>query len=198
MPVLECSKHEQFAQLIVKGVSATKAYVSAGYSPKGARQSASRMLTFADVCSRVRELQEAISSQVIALEISSRNARLRALQKRWDRLRAALDLILDQRGADMADVPGGASGLLVRDYKGKAANQAVYRIDLGIVALASALLAHEKQAAEELGQWKTHHPEHKVFDVTPEAYDLALLCTPEQLLEMEKRALELAKQSQGG
>jgi hypothetical protein len=35
------------------------------------------------------------------------------------RQRAGLDLILDQRGADMAVLPGGASGLLVRDYKGK-------------------------------------------------------------------------------
>ena len=30
----------------------------------------------------------------------------------------ALDLILDQRRADMDDVPGGASGLLARDYQG--------------------------------------------------------------------------------
>jgi len=43
----------------------------------------------------------------------------RLLQKRWDRLRVGLDLILEERGADMADPPGGASGLLVRDYKGK-------------------------------------------------------------------------------
>jgi hypothetical protein len=35
---------------------------------------------------------------IIALEISSRNAHVAALQKRWDRLRAGLDLILDQRG----------------------------------------------------------------------------------------------------
>jgi hypothetical protein len=34
-------------------------------------------------------------------------------------LRWNLDLALDQRGADMAGVPGGASGLLVRDYKGR-------------------------------------------------------------------------------
>jgi hypothetical protein len=32
---------------------------------------------------------------------------------------AGLDLILDQRGADMADLPGGASGLLVYGGKGK-------------------------------------------------------------------------------
>jgi hypothetical protein len=42
-----------------------------------------------------------------------------ALQKRRDCLRTGLDLILDQRGADIADLPGGASGMLCRDYKGK-------------------------------------------------------------------------------
>ena len=46
-----------------------------------------------------------------------------ALQKRWDRLRAGIDLILDQRGADMADLPGGASGLLVCGYRGKEADR---------------------------------------------------------------------------
>jgi hypothetical protein len=51
---------------------------------------------------------------MIALEISSRNARVAALQKRWDRLRAGLDLILDQRGAEMTDLPGDASGFLCR------------------------------------------------------------------------------------
>jgi hypothetical protein len=45
------------------------------------------MLWFAQ---RVRELQEALSA-IIALEISSRNARVAALQRRWDRLRAGLD-----------------------------------------------------------------------------------------------------------
>jgi hypothetical protein len=51
----------------------------------------------------------ALSSDTIVLKISSRNSRVAALQRRWDPLRAGLDLILDQRGADMADVPGGAS-----------------------------------------------------------------------------------------
>jgi hypothetical protein len=71
------------------------------------------------VCSGVRELQEALSATIIARDIKSRNARVAAIQKRWDRLRAGLESILDQRGADMADVPGGTSGLLVRDCKGK-------------------------------------------------------------------------------
>jgi hypothetical protein len=53
-----------------------------------------------------------------ALEISSRTRTSRR-SKSEDRLRAGLDLILDQRGTDMADLPGGASGMLVRGYKGK-------------------------------------------------------------------------------
>jgi hypothetical protein len=36
-----------------------------------------------------------------------------------DSLRWNLDLALDQRSADMTDVPGCASGMLVRGYKGK-------------------------------------------------------------------------------
>ena len=70
------------------------------------------------VCSRVHELQEVRSADTIALEIPSPNTRVAAPQKRWDRLRASLELIL-ARGADMADLPRGASGLLVRDYKGQ-------------------------------------------------------------------------------
>lgn len=50
---------------------------------------------------------------------AARNCRVAALQNRWDRPRVGLDLILDQRGADMADLPGGASWLLRRGYKGK-------------------------------------------------------------------------------
>jgi hypothetical protein len=108
------------------------------------------------VCSRIRELQDALAAATIALEISNRNSRVMALQKRRDRLRAGLDLILDQRGADMADLPGGASGLLARDFKGKKADRLVVRIDPGMVSLVAELRGHERQAAEGLGQGKTH------------------------------------------
>jgi hypothetical protein len=53
-----------------------------------------------------------------------------------------LDLILDQRGADMADLPGGASGSLLRDSKGKEADWLVVRIDPGVVSLAAELRGH--------------------------------------------------------
>jgi hypothetical protein len=41
----------------------------------------------------------------VALEISSRNSPVAAIQKRWDRLRARLDLILDQTKRGHASVP---------------------------------------------------------------------------------------------
>lgn len=101
---------------------------------------------------RVRELQETLSAGTIALEISSRNARVQALQNRWDRMREGLEAILTERGQAMADVPGGSSGLYAKDYRG---NQAmpVYRVDTGLLSLLSELRALEKQAAEEFGQW---------------------------------------------
>jgi hypothetical protein len=42
-------------------------------------------------------------------------------------------------GADMADLPGGASGMLVRDSKGKEADRLVTRIDPGVVSLVADL-----------------------------------------------------------
>ena len=148
MAVLDNSKHEHFALLVAKGVSASKAYVSVGYSVKGSAPSASRLLTNAKVCARIRELQETFSAGTIALEISNRNARVKALQNRWDRMRR----VIDERAAspDFAEVPGGITGLLVKDYKGKAADTLVYKVDTGLLA---ELRNHEKQAAEELGQW---------------------------------------------
>ena len=91
---------------------------------------------------------------MIALEISSRDARLQALQDRWDRLRR----LIDARAVEMADVPGGNTGLLVRDYKGKNAALPVYKVD---TALLAELRAHERQAAEELGQWNEDKPVSK-------------------------------------
>ena len=55
------------------------------------------------VCSRVHELQEALSAATIALEIPSRNARVRALQRRWNRPCTGLDSILQRREADMVE-----------------------------------------------------------------------------------------------
>jgi len=128
---------------------------------------------------RVRELQTTIAEGVTVREISSRDARVHALQDRWDRLRRLIEV----RAAEMADVPGGETGLLVRDYKGKDAATPVYRVDTRLLA---ELRAHERQAAEELGRWKEDKPVNKQVIVvvsrsTPPANAKPALQAPPEL-----------------
>ena len=148
MPVLPNIRHEQFAQALASGLNATNAYISAGYKKAGAAQNAARLIKVDKVCARVKELRTTIAAGVIQLEISSKNARVQALQDLFDRARQ----VIDARAKDktMAGVPGGATGLLVRDYKGKNAGAPVYRVDTALIAELRALM---RQAAEELGQW---------------------------------------------
>jgi hypothetical protein len=93
----------------------------------------------------------------------------------------------------MADLPGGASELLVRGYKGKEADVVVTRIDPGVVSLVAELRGHERQAAEELGQWKRHVEERKPPDASQAAMTLAVICTKAQMGEMERKTLEMEK-----
>jgi hypothetical protein len=65
--------------------------------------------------------------------------------------------------------------MLVRGYKGKEADQPVTCIDPGVVSLVAKLRAHERQAAEELEQWKTGVEERKVIDASPAAITLAAI-----------------------
>jgi hypothetical protein len=147
MPVLGNIKHEQFALLVVKGVSATKAYVSAGYSPKGAQQSAARLLSNAEVSSRVRELEETVSAATIALEIRKRSARVKVLQEQLDGMLAVQQA---RRALYAGDKHGGGTGQLAKDYRGKLADQVVWKFDAALVTQIAAVL---KQAAIEEGQW---------------------------------------------
>jgi hypothetical protein len=158
MPVLTNPRHEQFAQGLLQGLSATRAYVLAGFSEKGASQSAARLLRNAEICSRVMELRAEVSAATIQLEITDRNARVKALQDTLDRCRR----LIEARAADMPDVPGGSTGLLVRDYKGKDANQPVYKADTPLLAEMRATM---KQAAEELGQWVEKSEENVTVNI---------------------------------
>jgi len=158
MSVLTNSKHEKFAQAVAKGVSASAAYVAAGYSKASAGSNATRMMENEGVSARIAELQAVLAAGTIALEISSRNARVQALQDRWVRLRRVITeraeyYLATEDPYDKA-IPGGATGLLCKMYVGKEADQPVYKVDTGTLAQ---LLAHEKQAAEELGQWSEKH-----------------------------------------
>lgn len=189
MAVIPNSKHEHFAQLVAKGVSASEAYVSAGYSKAGAKVSASRLLAHVNLRARVRELREILAAGTIALEISSRNARVQALQDRWSTLRAGIALLLAERGAAMARTSGGSSGLLMVDYRGKEL-MPVYRVDPGLVSLLSEVRAHEQQAATELDQWKIRTVVEAPVAETPMAIALSQIMTTAQLEELEQKFLE--------
>src|ERR1035437_7239639 len=197
MSVLKCTKHEQFALFVVKGVSATKAYVSAGYSPKGAQQSATRLLQNAAVCARIKELKTAVAERVVRAEIRHRNWRVQVLQQRveamlalgaalaetycaevgeaqpvtvkdlaeeWAALQEAFCLNAEIRQPDHTNATdvysrvlwrggapnGGATGMLVKDYRGKNAEQVIWKFDS---ALEARIADNLKQAAIEEGQW---------------------------------------------
>src|ERR1035437_1429390 len=89
-----------------------------------------------------------------------------------------------RRLPDFADVPGGTTGLLCKDYKGKVADTVVYKVDTGLLA---ELRGHERQAAEELGQWKTRVEERKVIDASPAAMTLAAIFTTAELGSWRRR-----------
>jgi len=56
MPALSNAKHETFCQLVAKGETNTKAYLSCGYSEQGAAQSASKLRQKPHIQQRLAEL----------------------------------------------------------------------------------------------------------------------------------------------
>jgi hypothetical protein len=64
----------------------------------------------------------------------------------------------------------------------------VTRIDPGVVSLVAEPRGHERQAAEELGQWKTGVEEPKTLHASPAVITRAMLMTSADLEELEKIA----------
>jgi hypothetical protein len=169
MPVLTNPQHEKFARLVASGLSLTKAYIKAGYSARGAQQNGSRLMLIDDVSLRVAELTiettKRIQDGIVGRRVGEINHRLAEWQDRWEEIRNGLDLILGERGEYYREqvqaedgeepvyVPGGSSGLIVKDLKGKDADKPVYRIDPGVLRLYDLLLAYGRRAAIEKGDW---------------------------------------------
>lgn len=93
---------------------------------------------------RVEEHIEAFRAVIERKAIAQRGRRVAALQDRWRRMQR----VIEERAADpgMADVPGGRTGLIVR--RGRRVEE--YAVDEGLLR---ELREHERQAAQELGQW---------------------------------------------
>src|ERR1044072_791547 len=96
----------------------------------------------------LEETQEAL----VARGIAEKQNRVDAYSDRWERMRK----VIEARGKEMASYAGGgATGLLVRQLKsiGKGEDAQVveeYAVDTGLL---KEMREHEKQAAQELGQW---------------------------------------------
>src|ERR1039457_6152143 len=146
MPVLSSSKYERFAQLVAKGVSATEAYISAGYSKANAHSNAARLSANEPISARIKELQTVVAERVISAEVRRRSWRVQILQSRIDAMLA----LSEARALEYAADPGGSTGLLVKDYRGKDANQVVWKFD---AALEARIADNLRQAAIEEGQW---------------------------------------------
>lgn len=82
------------------------------------------------------------------LAIATQQGRVAELAGRHRRLKEGLDKVLDERGVDVVRRTRRGSG-------DNATETEEVRVDPGVVALAGELLDHEKQAAQELGQWES-------------------------------------------
>lgn len=116
------------------------------------RQALDKWLTRPEFRARIQEHVTAFREAIRAKGIAERVNRVAALNDRWQRMQQ----VIEARAAAMgSEVPGGETGLLVKQLKmiGKGdAAQVVeeYAVD---VALLKELREHERQAAQELGQW---------------------------------------------
>ncbi len=95
----------------------------------------------------------AYRSEVRRIGIAQLERRVEAINRRW----VAMQRVIIDRADDptMKTVPGGPSGLLVRSVKGVGRGDdfrlvETFEVDTGLLR---ELREHEKQAAQELGQW---------------------------------------------
>ncbi len=104
-----------------------------------------------EFAAKLKEAREEIYQEVRRYGVTLRERRVSAVNDRWRRLQK----VIEERAEEMAGIPGGSTGLLVRTYKsigsGPSAREVEeYKVDTGLLA---ELREHEKQAAQELGQW---------------------------------------------
>jgi phage terminase small subunit len=186
MPKLSNIRHELFCQGLVSGLSQTKAYAGAGYSERGAKQSAARLLANADVRSRVSELRREIESSYIRLQITERDERLKAAQERWDGMR---EVIQARKTGDWNRAL--KTGLCVHKQRviGTGKNAKIiedYEVDRPLL---DALASLEKQVAMETGQWTEKQDVNLTGQISAKSIALSKVMTYEELVELEKKML---------
>lgn len=121
MPVLKNHKHEEFCHEIALGKSQAEAYRAAGYSERGAKQGASRLLTNVDLQARIEEIR----ANIARLD-AEREARIEAkvgVTKAWviDKLTTNVNRSLQE--TPVLDHEGNPTGEYT--YQGNVANKAL-------------------------------------------------------------------------
>ena len=195
MPALKNIRHEKFCQGIVSGLSQSKAYTSAGYSERGAKQSAARLLANANVRSRVSELRREIESGYIDLQITERDERLKAAQERWNGMR---EMIQARKTGDWSRAL--KTGLCVRKQRviGAGKNAKIiedYEVD---TALLDALASLEKQVAIETGQWTETQNVDVTGQISARAIALSKVMTLEEAEALEKKMRAVMEEERTG
>lgn len=164
----------------------------------------SKVTEFAARVAGIRRDNEAL---IFARGIANKSKRVEAANDRWNRLK----LVMEERAADpdMKNVPGGKSGLLVKDIKnvtmtrveGTGADQRKHysKVDVATYAVDTGLLSEmrnlEKHVAQETGQWV----EKRAVDIpgltgtgnSQSEIDLSKI--PLDKLEAARELLEMAK-----
>ncbi len=97
----------------------------------------------------VLRLKAEIREEILYNEIADLVHRVRRYNKRWKQI----DRLIDARAKEHREVPGGDTGLLVRDIKGKSEND-VYFFDAALIREERELA---KQVAQDTGQWTEKH-----------------------------------------
>lgn len=115
---LDNPKREQFAREYIIDLNATKAYIRAGYSEKGARQGASRLLADVDIQDRISELKEASIKRVAsALEMDLSADRILGEMASMAQADMADFFSLDLQGRPLLDLQKAQSLGLTRNIK---------------------------------------------------------------------------------
>jgi len=122
---LRNSRHEQFAQLVAAGKTPRDAYISAGFSAKGASTSAARLLRNAPIQTRVVTLKQAVSQAAVTRAAVDREYVLAGLKENFERAMQHQP-VLDRKGKETG----------IYRYEGQVANRSLELIgtELGMFA----------------------------------------------------------------
>jgi len=112
MPELRNPRHETFAKLTAIGHSRADAYVGAGYqagTPKARKENGIRMFMRQDIKARVTEIQEKLSSDVLARAEVDRQYVMDELKRNHEKC-SAPEEVLDRGGSPTGMMRFNASG----------------------------------------------------------------------------------------